>query len=220
MCLCCCVHPPPLLTVPHQPPPSPPPPPVCQEDLLHEAASRGDVEVLQVLLQAAGSAALGRTDGRGLGRTPLHSAVIHRQAAAAQLLIDAHLRSQDVADSIASAAPEQREQHERRQQQEGGQEAAGAGEQPASAAPAGGLDAADSQGLTPLHWAALTGSSRVLRRLLAAGARHEAVAADGMTPLHLAAKAGHVAAVQALLEAGSFVTGKEGDFSSQRWRLF
>jgi hypothetical protein len=40
------------------------------EDLLHEAASRGDVQVLAALLEAAGDEALAHTDGRGLGRMP------------------------------------------------------------------------------------------------------------------------------------------------------
>lgn len=176
-----------------------------QEDLLHEAASRGDVEVLRALLDAAGSSALGRTDGRGLGRTPLHSAAIHRQAAAAELLIAAHLHSSGV---VGATAPAERKQEE---EQASGQEGDGeqtAGQTAVPAAPASGLDAADSQGFTALHWAAMTGSNRILRCLLAAGARLEAVAADGMTPLHLAAKAGHSAAVQALLKAGSSVTGE------------
>ena len=108
---------------------------LLQEDLLHEAASRGDADVLEALLAAAPQAALGRTDGRGLGRTPLHSAVLHCQAAAAQLLVEEHLRRlqerrHGTSDSAAAAA---------------------------SAAGAGGLDAADSQGYTALHMAAMKG---------------------------------------------------------------
>lgn len=153
-----------------------------QEDLLHEAASRGDVGVLQALLGAAGASSLARTDGRGLGRTPLHAAIMHGQAAAAELLLAAQLRH-------AAAG--------------GGSEGAADG----VAAAAAGLDAADAQGFTPLHWAAIKGSVGVLHRLLAAGADKEAAAADQMRPLHLAAKAGHVEAVHALLEAGCAVTG-------------
>ena len=168
-----------------------------QEDLLHEAASRGDVEVLAALLAAAGGGALARTDGRGLGRTPLHSSVIHRQAAAAELLIQAAVRQQGGGAAAAAAG--------------GDGDTAEEAAPGAAAAPACCLDAADSQGLTPLAWAAMTGSMRVLRVLLAAGASREAAAADGMTPLHLAAKAGHGSVVQALLEAGSSVTGGWGE---------
>ena len=166
-----------------------------QEDLLHEAASRGDVEVLQALLGAAGDACLDRTDGRGLGRTPLHSAVLHGRTAAAEMLIDAQQRA-------AGASGGQQGQAQEQQQADVAAEAA-----PEAAAAPGGLNAADSQGYTALHWAAAKGSTGVLRRLLAAGAGREAVAQDGMSPLHLAAKAGHVGAVHALRDAGCTVTG-------------
>lgn len=178
--------------------------------MLHEAASRGDVEVLAALLAAAGSSALARTDGRGLGRTPLHSAVIHQQAAAAELLIYAQLSqptSSPVPESSSGSQSEVPQSQEDGQDEEAELEGAAATGAPSTAAPSG-LDAADSQGLTALHWAAMAGSTRVLRRLLAAGASREAAAADGMTPLHLAAKAGHVGAVQTLLEAGCSVAGE------------
>lgn len=160
---------------------------MLQEDLLHEAASRGDAEVLQALLEAAGDSCLSRTDGRGLGRTPLHAAIMHGQAATAELLIEAQLRHAATRDGVAGS--------------DGAAEVA-------QAAAVFGLDATDSQGFTALHWAATKGSTSVLRRLLAAGADREASAADQMRPLHLAAKAGHAAAVHALLEAGCCVTGE------------
>ena len=147
------------------------------------------MEVLQALVAAAGGASLGRVDGRGLGRTPLHSAVIHSQAAAAELLVEVQLAHPLAGGgSSASAAPD----------------AAGGAGLPL------GLDAADAQGYTALHWAAAKGSVGLLGRLLAAGANKEAAASDGMTPLHLAAKAGHVGAVRALLDAGCRVAGVPG----------
>lgn len=161
-----------------------------QEDLLHEAASRGDLEVLQTLLAAAGDAALTRTDGRGLGRTPLHCAVIHGQATAAELLIRRH---------------QQADRPPASQGQEPAAAAADAGEAAAAAPAGGGLDAADGQGFTALCWAAFKGSTSTLQLLLAAGASTDAATAEGQTPLHLAAKGGHVAAVHFLLEMGAQV---------------
>lgn len=176
---------------------------MVQEDLLHEAASRGDTEVLAALLQAAGPACLCRTDGRGLGRTPLHSAIIHGQEGTAGLLIE----------QLLAAGPQSAEAEEgwqaapsdRAGAGEGG--SAGQAAEPSSTAAASGLDAADQQGYTALHWAALKGSTALVRRLLAAGANKQAAAADQVTPLHLAAKAGHVPIVHALLAAGACVTG-------------
>ncbi len=167
--------------------------------------------MLSALLQAAGPACLCRTDGRGLGRTPLHSAIIHGQEGTAELLIEQLLASgpqlaapedgQQAVPSSADAAGE-----------DGGDKApagarAGGSPAPTSTAVAAGLDAADQQGCTALHWAALKGSTALVRRLLAAGANKEAAAADQVTPLHLAAKGGHVLTVHALLAAGACVTG-------------
>lgn len=178
--------------------------------MLHEAASRGDTEVLAALLHAAGPACLHRTDGRGLGRTPLHSAIIHGQQATAELLIE----------QLLAVAPQLAQPEAERQAAAEGSAAAGDGSSDGAAAgaagcestaprkaAAGGLSAADHQGYTALHWAALKGSTPLVRRLLAGGADKETAAADQMTALHLAAKAGHVPAVHALLAAGACVTG-------------
>lgn len=180
-----------------------------QEDLLHEAASRGDTEVLSALLQAAGPACLCRTDGRGLGRTPLHSAIIHGQEGTAELLIE-----QLLAFGPQLAAPEDGQQAVEQGADAVGEDSGDApadgtatGSHASSKAVAGGLDAADQQGYTALHWAALKGSTALVRRLLAVGANKEAAAAEQVTPLHLAAKGGHVLTVHALLAAGACVTG-------------
>ena len=182
-----------------------------QEDLLHEAASRGDAGVLSALLQAAGPACLCRTDGRGLGRTPLHSAVIHGQAATAELLIEQLLaagqpQQAGVLEDPASQQAAAKGAAAAAQGTDGAAAAEGGGA--VATAAAGGLDAADSQGYTALHWAALKGSAPLVRRLLAAGADREAAAGDQVTPLHLAAKTGHVPTVHALLAAGTCVTGE------------
>ena len=46
-----------------------------------------------------------------------------------------------------------------------------------------GVNAADENGWTPLHYAAFPGHSQICGKLLAAGARLDAVTSDGATPL-------------------------------------
>jgi ankyrin repeat protein len=70
----------------------------------------------------------------------------------------------------------------------------------------GGADvnAAQGDGMTGLHWAALNGDLKTLNVLLYAGAAMEPLTRVGAyTPLHLASSRGHAAAVARLLEAGS-----------------
>ncbi len=72
----------------------------------------------------------------------------------------------------------------------------------------GGADvsAAQSDGMTALHWAALNGDLKTMDVLLVAGATREALTRVGAyTPLHLASQRGHGAAVVRLLEAGAKV---------------
>lgn len=65
-----------------------------------------------------------------------------------------------------------------------------------------GLAATDSNGCTPLHYAAGKASGLV-PELLARGAPPAAASSTGNTPLHRAATYGNAAAVSALLEAGA-----------------
>jgi len=68
------------------------------------------------------------------------------------------------------------------------------------------VNAAQGDGMTALHWAALHGDSAQARMLVHAGARLEAATRNGnYTPLHLASRAGKLRTVQALLDAGSHV---------------
>ena len=65
-------------------------------------------------------------------------------------------------------------------------------------------NAAQADGLTGLHWAALNDQLEIAQLLLYAGATVKPVTrVGGYTPLHLASRAGHDAIVRALLEAGA-----------------
>src|SRR5262245_8477970 len=66
------------------------------------------------------------------------------------------------------------------------------------------VNAAQGDGMTALHWAALNGDLKTMNVLLYAGATSEPLTRIGrFTPLHLASSRGHGAAVVRLLEAGS-----------------
>lgn len=66
------------------------------------------------------------------------------------------------------------------------------------------VNAAQGDGMTALHWAAVHDDAAQARMLIYAGARLEAVTRDGnYTPLHLAARSGSADAVRALLDAGA-----------------
>ncbi len=56
---------------------------------------------------------------------------------------------------------------------------------------------------TPLHEAAANGKADEVKRLLAAGAKVEALSPGLHTPLHEAAEGGHLEVVELLLEAGA-----------------
>jgi uncharacterized protein len=66
------------------------------------------------------------------------------------------------------------------------------------------VNAAQGDGMTALHWAAMNGDRDLARMLLYAGANVRAAARiNGYTPLFLASQYGHAALVAALLEAGA-----------------
>ncbi|MEP7118263.1 MAG: ankyrin repeat domain-containing protein [Acidobacteriota bacterium] len=68
------------------------------------------------------------------------------------------------------------------------------------------VSAAQSDGMTALHWAALNGDLKTMDLLLVAGAARDALTRVGAyTPLHLASQRGHGAAVARLLDAGAAV---------------
>jgi uncharacterized protein len=66
------------------------------------------------------------------------------------------------------------------------------------------VNAAQGDGMTPLHWAALHGDADMAAILLYAGANVRATTRlGGYTALHLAAQAGHVAAIGRLIAGGA-----------------
>jgi ankyrin repeat protein len=73
------------------------------------------------------------------------------------------------------------------------------------------VNAADAEGMTPLHWAAHWNDLETVRALLAAGAKPNAANRYGVTPLHEAATLGNATMVGALLRAGANVNAAYGE---------
>jgi ankyrin repeat protein len=71
------------------------------------------------------------------------------------------------------------------------------------------INAVSEEGFTPLHQAALHGSNKIIKLLLANGASVESISRQKATPLHLAATKDHVRAVELLLENGAFVDAQD-----------
>ena len=70
------------------------------------------------------------------------------------------------------------------------------------------IDLADSEGRTPLSWAAERGNALAVKTLLRYGATLSSKTITSMTPLHYAAKAQDPACLKILLDNGASVTAK------------
>ncbi|KAH7724429.1 hypothetical protein AAVH_07903 [Aphelenchoides avenae] len=65
------------------------------------------------------------------------------------------------------------------------------------------IDASDTDGQTPLHWACDAGHNEVVQLLVNSGADVNARDKDGLTPLHYAAMCSHPLTVRLLLDKGA-----------------
>ncbi|MEX2467382.1 MAG: ankyrin repeat domain-containing protein, partial [Gemmatimonadota bacterium] len=71
------------------------------------------------------------------------------------------------------------------------------------------VNAAQGDGLTALHWAAMNNNAEMAGVLLYAGAESEATTRlGGYTPLHLGSRLGHAEVIEALVEQGADVSAR------------
>ena len=75
-------------------------------------------------------------------------------------------------------------------------------------------DMKDNEGRTPLHLAASTGDTELVRVLIEAGADVAVRDAQGASPLHLAVAGGHTETVRVLVEAEPGSDEKDGEVDS------
>ena len=82
------------------------------------------------------------------------------------------------------------------------------------------VNAAQGDGMTALHWAAMNGDTELTQMLVYAGANVRATTRIGAyTPLFLASQQGHAGAITALVKAGADVkTGTSNGTSTLRFR--
>jgi ankyrin repeat protein len=157
---------------------------------LHYAASRGEVELVDLLFRK-GSAAIDLVDGSGL--VALTAALVKGHAAAAQRIAAERQFEAYALTPLQAAA------------QAGNVQAVSA----LLAARARVHETGDSSNKTPLALAAAGGHGEVVEMLLRAGAEvNRPTKEPEEKPLHCAAAGGHVGVVQRLIAAGADVSKK------------
>lgn len=70
------------------------------------------------------------------------------------------------------------------------------------------VNAKDSAGYTPLHWAAVDGCGDVVLLLISRGADVNAKNNAGFTPLHNAARSGHEKVIKSLISRGANINAR------------
>ncbi|MDY7108086.1 MAG: ankyrin repeat domain-containing protein [Planctomycetota bacterium] len=161
---------------------------------LARAAKAGEVEIMQVLLDA--SADLGAIDN--MGRKPLSYAAQSKNVEALKLLLDAGA-DLGARDNLGNTALSW---------------AAGFGDAATvKALIEAGADievVTSVTGFTPIVWASLTGEAESIRELIKAGAEIEAAdAIQGATPLMHAVRTGGPESVKVLIEAGADLEARD-----------
>ena len=193
---------------------------------LEHAVARGNLDLVDTLLQAGADGSAGWRGCRG--RTLLHAAAVGGNPDVLTALLGAGARP-DV--NVVSLSPKRsalyvamvcgHEEVARRLVQAGAdvkyvdpvdqcsilhEAACWANEQLVNDLLIGGADPISGfgpRGSTPLHLAALSGHTGIISTLLLRGANKDALAEDGATPLLNASERGHVTAVETLLAAGA-----------------
>lgn len=155
---------------------------------LSAAAKEGDAEAVESLL--SNGAKPDAVNDEGIGETPLHLAAKGNHVACIRELIQ------------RSANPNAAEKLLRCRPLHFVKSAAAANLLIKAGARAA---AKDSDGATPLHWAALYGYAPVVKVFLKQGAKPNVATRNGETPLGLAALGGHPRVVEMLLQSGAKV---------------
>lgn len=178
---------------------------------LHEAAERGDSDVVQILLEREGdwkAVTDDRNDDGDYAQTVLHLAALNGDDGKVTLLlkkmdqsfVDARNSSGRTAFHLSAKGPNTAD-HDISEQEQSNRESTARRllKHGASAV------AIDSHGCTPLHYAAWHGRTVMVEMLLDASAAIDAQTRDGMTPLHCAAQAYYSDCVKLLIRRGANV---------------
>jgi ankyrin repeat protein len=160
---------------------------------LHLAASKGNKEMLRLLLDHGGDLTLRNR----YSEVPYHVAIFCKQVEMAELLIDMGMdvdySGKDGQTPLHWAGEEDRIDMVEFLIQKGAN-----------------IEARDARGQTPLHTASLVGKSAYADLLIRKGAKLEPVDEDKHMPIHLAAMQGHANVVRLLIDHGASPNGHPG----------